>query len=196
MAERPKTDPHIAILDARGLRVFAHPARIQLVHLLRKHGASTATRLAELMGVNSGTASYHLRQLAAGGFVEEDTSRGNGRDRWWRSAHRQTVLDDFDLADAEPEDAVAYLQSVATSHELNTQRALNELLTMPPEWRDVFDMSQYPLRLTVEQAGQLRDRLRAVIEQYPRDDPEQPGEGERVRVLIYVNPELDTDEPT
>jgi hypothetical protein len=91
---------------------------------------------------------------------------------------------------------VAYLQSVATTHGMHTQRALNELLTMPPQWRDVFDMSQYPLRLTVEEAGRLRDQLRAVIEQYPRDDPDQPREGERVRVLIYLNPELDTDEPT
>jgi DNA-binding transcriptional ArsR family regulator len=196
MAERPKTDPHAAILDAKGLRVLAHPARIQLVHLLRKHGPSTATRLAELMGVNSGTASYHLRQLAIAGFVEEDTSRGNGRDRWWRAVHRQTVLDDLDLADAEPEDAVAYLRSVATTHGMHTQRALNDLLTMPPVWRDVFDMSEYPLRLTIEQAARLRDQIQAVIAQYPRDDPEQPRDGERVRVMIYVHPELDTDEPT
>ncbi|HEX5402836.1 MAG TPA: helix-turn-helix domain-containing protein [Pseudonocardiaceae bacterium] len=186
MAEAPK----IANLDARGLRVLAHPARIELVQLLRRHGASTATRLAELMGVNSGTASYHLRQLAAAGFVEEDTTKGNGRDRWWRAVYQQTVLDDLDLVETEVDDAVAYLQSVATNHAMNTQRALNELLTMSKAWRDVFDMSQYPLRLTVEQAGRLRDELQAVVAQYPRDDPEQPGEGERVRVLIYVNPEL------
>jgi hypothetical protein len=60
----------------------------------------------------------------------------------------------------------------------------------------VFDMSEYPLRLTIEQAARLRDQIQAVIAQYPRDDPEQSRDGERVRVMIYVHPELDTDEPT
>src|ERR1700753_3111047 len=103
--------PQTAFLDAKGLRVLAHPARVQLVQLLRRHGPSTATRLAELMGVNSGTASYHLRQLAAAGFVAEDTERGNGRDRWWRAVHRQTVLDDARLIATDGDAAAAYLRS-------------------------------------------------------------------------------------
>src|SRR5215212_10817955 len=76
------------VLDVKGLRALAHPVRVQLVGLLRRFGPSTATRLAERLGVNSGTASYHLRQLGAAGFVEEDTGRGNARERWWRSVHR------------------------------------------------------------------------------------------------------------
>lgn len=47
------------VLDAKGLRALAHPVRVQLVGLLRKYGPSTATRLAERLGVSSGTASYH-----------------------------------------------------------------------------------------------------------------------------------------
>ena len=82
------------VLDAKGLRALAHPLRVELVNLLRKHGPSTATRLADRLGVNSGTASYHLRQLGAAGFVEEDTERGNARERWWRPVHQITRLDD------------------------------------------------------------------------------------------------------
>ncbi|MEV1174945.1 hypothetical protein [Nonomuraea sp. NPDC049784] len=34
----------VVVLDATGLRALAHPVRVQLVDLLRKHGPSTATR--------------------------------------------------------------------------------------------------------------------------------------------------------
>jgi DNA-binding transcriptional ArsR family regulator len=57
-------------LDAKGLRAMAHPLRVQIIGLLRRHGPSTATGLARRLGVNSGSASYHLRQLADAGFVE------------------------------------------------------------------------------------------------------------------------------
>jgi DNA-binding transcriptional ArsR family regulator len=190
MAADEDPPPTTAVLDAKGLRVLAHPARVQLVHLLRKHGPATATRLAELMNVNSGTASYHLRQLAAAGFVEEDADRGNARERWWRAAHRDTVFNDVELADSDPEAALAYLESVAATHTLHTQRALNDFLTMPRPWRDVLEISEYPLRLTFEEAARLQAELRAVIDRYHRDDTERP-DAERVVVLLHIHPELD-----
>lgn len=188
-------DESRATLDAKGLRVLAHPARVQLVHLLRKHGPATATRLAELMGVNSGTASYHLRQLAAAGFVEEVTDRGNARERWWRAAHRQTVFDDVELLDTDPASALAYLQSVAATYTLHTQRALNDFVTMPRPWRDVFEISQHPLLLTFGEAVRMQGELAEVLGRYRRDQPDLPDDApegaERVAVLIYIHPELD-----
>ncbi|MFF4213944.1 ArsR/SmtB family transcription factor [Streptomyces sp. NPDC001796] len=187
------------VLDAKGLRALAHPVRVQLVGLLRKHGPSTATRLAERLGVNSGTASYHLRRLGAAGFVEEDTARGNARERWWRSVHRMTEFNDRDLADREPEATLAYLQSVAATYTLRAQKMLNELQTMPRAWRDTFDMSDWALRLTPEEAVALREELRAVIARYRRDTPEAaataPDGAERVGVVTYLLPELDAPPP-
>src|SRR5256885_4213132 len=89
----------VAVLDARGLRALAHPVRVQLLVLLGRHGPSTATRLAERLDVNSGTASYHLRQLGAAGFVEEDHERGNARERWWRRVHESISLNDLELTE-------------------------------------------------------------------------------------------------
>ncbi|MFF4509059.1 ArsR/SmtB family transcription factor [Streptomyces sp. NPDC001401] len=191
--------PHIeadaVVLDAKGLRALAHPVRVQLVGLLRKYGPSTATRLAERLGVNSGTASYHLRQLGAAGFVEEDAERGNARERWWRSVHQMTELNDRDLADREPEATLAYLQSVAATYTLRTQQTLNELQTMPRAWRDTFDMSDWALRLTPEEAVALRQELRDVIARYRRDTAEAaasaPEGAERVGVVTHLLPELD-----
>ncbi|MFF3689801.1 ArsR/SmtB family transcription factor [Streptomyces sp. NPDC002187] len=192
----PTVEEDSVVLDAKGLRALAHPVRVQLVGLLRKYGPSTATRLAERLGVNSGTASYHLRQLGAAGFVEEDTERGNARERWWRSVHRTTWFNDPDLAEHEPEAALAYLQSVAAIYTLRTQQTLNELQTMPRAWRDSFDMSDWALRLTPEETAALQRELKDVITRYRRDVPEAaasaPEGAERVAVITYLLPELDT----
>lgn len=183
------------VLDAKGLRALAHPVRVQLIGLLRKHGPSTATRLAERLGVNSGTASYHLRQLGAAGFVEEDADRGNARERWWRAVHQSTWLKDPELTEQEPEAVMAYLQSVAAAHTLQVQRALNELQTMPRAWRDTFDMSDRPLRLTPSEAAALHQELKDVVARYRRDTPQEaaraPEDAERVSVITHVLPELE-----
>ncbi|MEW1869991.1 winged helix-turn-helix domain-containing protein [Streptomyces caelestis] len=195
----PNGEEDSVVLDTKGLRALAHPVRVQLVGLLRKYGPSTATRLAERLGVNSGTASYHLRQLGAAGFVEEDTERGNARERWWRSIHQMTELNDRELADREPEAALTYLQSVAATYTLRTQQTLNELQTMPRAWHSTFDMSDWALRLTPEEAVALRQELRAVIARYRKDTPEAaasaPKGSERVGVITHILPELDTPAP-
>ncbi|MFD3485767.1 ArsR/SmtB family transcription factor [Streptomyces sp. NPDC058665] len=191
----PKHESNTVVLDAKGLRALAHPVRVQLVGMLRKFGPSTATRLAERLGVNSGTASYHLRQLGDAGFVEEDTERGNARERWWRAVHRSTWFREADLAEREPEAALAYLQSVAAAYTLRTQRALSELQTMPDRWRGTFDISDWPLRLTPEETVNLREELYALIARYRPDSPETAAEApegaERVSLISQILPELD-----
>lgn len=194
--EEPRETTSV-VLDAKGLRALAHPVRVQLVGLLRKHGPSTSTRLAERLGVNSGTASYHLRQLGAAGFVEEVPELGNARERWWRAVHQSTEFSDPDLADCEPEATTAYLQSVAAAYTLRTQRTLNDLQTMPREWQAATDMSDWPLRLTPEEAVALRRELEEVVSRYRRDAPDSAGQAPegamRVAVVTQILPELDGD---
>ncbi|MDN3359451.1 helix-turn-helix domain-containing protein [Actinomadura sp. DC4] len=183
------------VLDAKGLRALAHPVRVRLIGLLRKHGPSTATRLAERLGVNSATASYHLRRLGAAGFVEEDEERGNSRERWWRSVYHATWFDDPDLAEREPDAALSYLRSVAAFYTLCAQRALEDFPAMPRPWREVLEMSGWPMRLTPAEAASLRSELREVIDRYRHDTPaaaDAPAQAERVSVIMHVLPELDT----
>ncbi|MEV5578200.1 helix-turn-helix domain-containing protein [Streptomyces parvus] len=198
-SDDPSLDEGSVVLDAKGLRAMAHPVRVQVVGLLRRHGPSTATRLAERLGVNSGTASYHLRRLGAAGFVEEDTERGNARERWWRSVHRTTWFNDPELAEREPEAALAYQQSVASIYALRTRQTLNELQTMPRAWRDRFDLSDWALRLTPEETAALYQELGDVIGRYRRDTPENaataPAGAERVGVITHILPELNTPAP-
>ncbi|MBO1417272.1 transcriptional regulator [Streptomyces sp. FH025] len=183
-------DPHI-VLTAKGMRAMAHPVRVRLVGLLRKHGPSTATRLAEQLGLNSGATSYHLRQLAAAGFVEEDEERGTARERWWRSPHRLTVWTGDDMADEEPEAAAGFLRSILAAHTLTAQRALDAFETMPREWRKEVQLSDMLLQLTPEEAEQLSGELSEVIRRYRRVGAEEPvPEGsEQVAVVLHVLPD-------
>ncbi|MGW8847033.1 ArsR/SmtB family transcription factor [Streptomyces xiamenensis] len=191
----PHDNRDVVVLDAKGLRALAHPVRVQLLGLLRRNGPSTATLLAGRLGLTSGATSYHLRQLSAAGFVEEDEERGNARERWWRSVHRLTSFGDLTLRDREPEATLAFLQSVAVSHAQATQRTLNELDTMPREWRETLGLGDRLLRLTQQEARQLRNELDEVVARYRPASATGPGEApegaEGVQVVLHVLPDLE-----
>ena len=57
--------------DARTLRALAHPVRVALIETLSVEGPLTATEAGERIGESPTTCSFHLRQLAKYGFVEE-----------------------------------------------------------------------------------------------------------------------------
>src|ERR1700753_3632323 len=76
-------EPLRRITDAMTLRALAHPVRIALIEELSLGGAMTATEVGERIGESPTTCSFHLRQLAKYGYVEE-AGGGKGRARPWR----------------------------------------------------------------------------------------------------------------
>jgi DNA-binding transcriptional ArsR family regulator len=83
MTDRPNR-PTIRVTDPKALRALAHPIRLSLMAVLRSQGPLTATRAGELLGESSASTSFHLRQLAKYGLVEE-AGGGHGRERPWRA---------------------------------------------------------------------------------------------------------------
>jgi DNA-binding MarR family transcriptional regulator len=80
MGKLPRRD--IANVDE--LKALAHPLRQRMLYQLAFAGSSTATSLAQALGENTGSTSYHLRQLERFGFIEQDPDRPSRRERWWR----------------------------------------------------------------------------------------------------------------
>src|SRR6516164_10072494 len=80
--------------DPRALRALAHPLRLSLLGMLRTEGPLTATQAGELLGESSASCSFHLRQLAKYGLVEE-TGGGQGRERPWRATAMYTSWPDY-----------------------------------------------------------------------------------------------------
>ncbi len=73
--------------EAQELRALTHPVRLALLEVLSLEGPLTATEAGERIGESPTTCSFHLRQLAKYGFVEE-AGGGGGRRRPWKLTRR------------------------------------------------------------------------------------------------------------
>jgi len=184
-------DPDLRVLHPTGhqLRVLAHPLRSRLLGALRFHGPATATALAARLGTNTGATSYHLRQLADAGLVEDDPDRPGGRDRWWRAAHEATAWRSADYED-DP-DARAADEWLLRHHAHTTgswvHQWLDERAEWPAEWRDAADQSDYHLDLTPDGLRALTAELHEVLARH-RDAAEVSPETERVSVVLHAFP--------
>jgi DNA-binding transcriptional ArsR family regulator len=190
--------PSVIQVDSRTLRGLAHPVRVRLLGILRIDGPSTATRLAQRVGLSSAATSYHLRQLATYGFIVDAEDLSAGRERWWRAAHRVTS---FDLTpSADPESAAEgeiYLRSAVEISAGNVNRYLDERPTLPIEWQGAGTLSDETVRLTPEQADDLARAMWAHVDALPREDELDPTalEGSRrvnVQLQVYPRAEVDT----
>ncbi|MFJ4961447.1 ArsR/SmtB family transcription factor [Streptomyces sp. NPDC088729] len=179
-------------VDARTLRALAHPLRLRLLGLLREFGPATASGLAARLGESSGATSYHLRQLAEYGLVEDAPEQGKGRERWWRPVHEGSAFESSDFqthADPEVRGALGVvLHETATHHaqELNTW--LGTMGEWPEEWRGSWDMSDFKLRLTPELARELSERLHDVVESFRGRVPEDAEGSAVVRTQLHTFP--------
>ncbi|WP_329229404.1 MULTISPECIES: winged helix-turn-helix domain-containing protein [unclassified Streptomyces] len=179
-------------IDVRTLRGLAHPLRIRLLNALREFGPATASGLAERLGESSGATSYHLRQLATYGFVEDAPERGKGRERWWKAVHMGTTLDSssfLDHPDAEVRGAIGVLlhESASThAQELNTW--LGTMHEWPEEWRESFDLSDFKVRLTPELSQELAQKIQDLVNSYRGRVPEGTEGSAVVRTHLHMFP--------
>src|SRR5829696_8009060 len=73
------------IRDVRALSALAHPVRTALLSHLMAVGPRTASECAPVVDASASNCSWHLRQLARYGLVE-DVGSADGRERRWRAA--------------------------------------------------------------------------------------------------------------
>ncbi|WP_214323519.1 winged helix-turn-helix domain-containing protein [Nonomuraea sediminis] len=167
-------DEVFRITDPQVLKVVAHPLRVRMLGLLRSDGPATASELARRVGESSGSTSYHLRELAKYGFIEEDPSP-DGRERRWRARHRYTSWDNAQMART-PEGR----ESVRIMHLRQVEslaRAMEglDLNAWSSEWVEVSGMADHLMRLTPAAVRELELRFEALVEEFRArydDDPE------------------------
>ena len=163
-------------LDARAVKVLAHPLRSRLLSALRSGGPGTATALAERLGTNSGATSYHLRKLASVGIVEE-TGEGHGRERWWRASTDTHSFTQRDVAyDADGQAAADWLRRYYLRSFLDRYGGwLDGHASWPLEWQEVADASDYLLRVSAHRLAELEAELTAMLDRYREPDPADEG---------------------
>ena len=200
MTERNKPEKLIGfdagkdlILDPRSLRGLAHPLRLRLRAELVEHGPATATQLASRIGESSGATSYHLRQLATYGFVVDEPSLGQGRERYWRAAQRAIWYEGSWSSDLpERELGGEYMRAVAQLYAERLVRFANSVEAAPQslgaDWAEAGSMSDWLLDLTPEQARALTRQFHELCLPYRHEsDRDVPG-ARKVVVQFQVMP--------
>ena len=189
MTTEPDTELR-TVSDARTLRALAHPVRIALLEALVLGGAMTATQVGERIGESPTTCSFHLRQLAKYGFVEE-AGGGKGRARPWRLTSIGFSLTAHD--DPESELAAASLLRLLRERQLDRYRTwLETRASYPRRWRAAADDSEYLFYLTVAELEQLKADLSAMLVPRLRErlaDPSlRPAGSVPVELLLFSYP--------
>ena len=154
------------LTNPRALRAYAHPVRMKLVGLLRTEGPLTATRAAELLGESSGTCSFHLRQLARYGLVEE-AGGGTGREKPWRATTTSTAWDATGGGTPETAAAAGLLNTViAEQYFEQLMRWLEASPDQPAEWQQAVQFGDRILYVTAEELEELSRRVRELVDEY------------------------------
>ncbi len=178
------------ITDARQMRALAHPIRIALIEALTLEGPLTATQVGEMIGESPTTCSFHLRQLAKYGFVEE-TGRGPGRIRPWGLTHIGFRFSNLTL-DAERTLAANVLRRALDQHYLTRLQAWHEDRDeYPAEWQDVTGTSESILYVTVDELRSLRMELDALLLSYRKrltDPSQRPTGALPIEAFLFLFP--------
>jgi DNA-binding transcriptional ArsR family regulator len=151
--------------DPKALRALAHPTRLTLLGMLRRSGPLTATAAAELIGESSASASFHLRQLAKYGLVEE-AGGGTGRERPWRATTMFTYWPE-NAEDPKVAAAAGLLRSVIAEQQFSKLLEWFEALPdEPPEWQDAAIFGDTMLYVTADELSQLWQQTRDMVDVY------------------------------
>src|ERR1700729_3577389 len=161
------------ITDARTLRALAHPVRIALFEELALGGAMTATEIGEQIGETATTCSFHLRQLAKYGFVEE-AGGGSGRSRPWRLSTRGMRFS-TEHGDPETNLAASTLAGMLRDRQLDRFRSWVESRgSFPQAWRDVAEQSEFVIWMTTDELKELNEELIELLVPRFRDRQTDP----------------------
>jgi DNA-binding transcriptional ArsR family regulator len=171
------------VTDAKALRAMAHPVRLALLEALADAPALTATEAGEIVGESPANTSFHLRQLAKYGFVEE-AEGATGRRRPWRikqlGMRFSDVQDDPEAARA----ARALSRTMRDRYLARAEIALEESRTLPEEWRLATGLSQMRLYLSAQELADLQAEFVGImLDRYGERRTERPPGTERVEIL-------------
>ncbi|MDG4795297.1 helix-turn-helix domain-containing protein [Micromonospora sp. WMMD1082] len=185
--------PRVTISDPQTLRALAHPARLAIMeHLASTEAAVTATECAEVVGLSPSATSYHLRALARFGLVEQAPSRGDARERLWRSAVQSWAVDAGRDADPSVREAEQTLVEVFLARELERSRDwLRRAPDEPEEWYGSAILNESLLLLTADELAELNRAVLALLRPYRRRTRTDPPPGARRVAIQYKALPLD-----
>ncbi len=185
MPSRPTLQP---IHDPRTLRAIAHPLRTRILDEISARGSMRAADVARELDVPANQASFHLRQLAKYGLIEEDTDAARDRrDRVWRLVSPQGYLITLSQLEQQPGG-----RSAATAFR-RTARAWGHVVVdaayadtdEPDTTRTLMDVA---LRLTKDEATELTSELQELTSRWQSRTPRTTSEQRTYTLLSVLAP--------
>ncbi|MFR9776060.1 ArsR/SmtB family transcription factor [Micromonospora sp. MS34] len=187
MTEARPEQRRVTISDPQVMRALAHPARMAIMeHLSTVEGGATATECAEIAGLSPSATSYHLRELAKFGLIQEAPSRGDARERVWQAFSPSYYVESG--PDASSEARAAELAVVEAHLARDTQRVrdwIHRAPGEPREWYEAAWFSDSLLSLTAEELLGLNNAIQELMEPYRRRLRTNPPEGARSVAVQY-----------
>lgn len=167
----PLTDPGM-------MRALAHPARFAILSHLALGGPATATECAQVAGLSPSACSYHLRQLARYGIIEEapDTV-ADGRQRPWRARMVAFHVPEHDPDPAAQLAGAMLRDALHEDAEQTRARYLNRKSEYPAAWREAAGDVHDVAFVTPEELMRIRQRISDVFDEFRRLDPAERPEG-------------------
>jgi DNA-binding transcriptional ArsR family regulator len=155
------------VRDTTGMRALAHPARLASLQHLMQYGPATATELGELVGLTPSAMSYHLRALERAGLIADAESRGDGRERVWKSTHEGTGFD-IETSDDGTEEtrqvSQQLMEAAVTIDEVETRRWLGR--AAEPGWLDHGTFMTATVQLSQDELAELGARISDLLDPY------------------------------
>lgn len=180
--------------DPRILRAIAHPTRNRVLHELSAAGSLRAADIARRIDIPANQASFHLRQLAKYGLVEEDPDAARDRrDRVWRLVDPDGIRFSTHEMLAQPGGRAAF-----TVFQRNTVEWFKQLveraLSIEDDDRVKRNVAEFAVRLTPDEFDAFNADLEEVIRRY-RDASRAGGQDDgrqtySILQLVQPTPEL------
>jgi hypothetical protein len=178
------------LTDPKTLRALTHPVRLALLEVLTLEGPLTATAAGELIGESSTTCSFHFRQLAKYGFVEE-AGHGPGRQRPWKLAHIGLRFSDV-TEDPEMAIAAKTLERMMLDRAFARQQNFYDTrASFPTEWQEGSGAYETILRVTVDELKEVEQAFLAIFDRFRgrlADPSQSPADSLPVEVLLFAFP--------
>jgi DNA-binding transcriptional ArsR family regulator len=169
--------------DPEVLKGLAQPIRQSLWRLLHQLGPCTVKRLTERTGCDPGQVSYHLRELAKRGWVEQAPELARDRrESWWRAFPGITMWAIEDFPTPEGRAVATHLHGMMVMDQFRRLRRFVQTLEQWNEdWLQAAASHQSHPFLTAKEAGAMVAELDEVIARWAevgrraREDGETAG---------------------
>ena len=166
------------VLDLAAIRLLAHPLRQQIAGELRK-----------VLGQSTGLTSYHLRELAKHGFVEEVPGRHGRRERWWRFVPKDRRV---------PPRSEQSPQMRAVLDEMTRRDLIGDVAefvraqddgAQPGGWGDGLPCSFATIEVTADELKEFFEEYIALLFKYKRPADQIPPGARTVQARFFAFPE-------